>query len=202
MRMSTGSGIPLMEVRRFPPDPLRGFCRTNTRHTREGGYPVRRGFSALSEVSGILDHPLSRMMTAVDYFRTQITRTTAAFASADPAEAVTPLPLRNSRTVSPGTSTACAAGVAVAGPATIADFNSAMPANLPSPSSAAAPEKPSAGGGDNATSPPPPICDALALTLLTAAGAPRLCGSAMPVRATADFAAPSLNESGFNPRAP
>ncbi len=33
-----------------------------------------------------------------------------------------------------------------------------MPANLPSPSSAAAPENPSAGGGDSARSLPPPTC--------------------------------------------
>ena len=71
-------------------------------------------------------------------------------------DALTPLALRNSRTVSAGTSTACAAGVAFAGPATIAGFNSAMPANLPSPSSAAAPEKPSAGAGDSARSLPLP----------------------------------------------
>ncbi len=42
------------------------------------------------------------------------------------------------------------------GPATTAGFSSAMPANLPSPSSAAAPEKPSAGAGDSARSLPPP----------------------------------------------
>jgi hypothetical protein len=35
------------------------------RHTRESGYPVRRGFSAvIAGVSGILDRPLSRAMTA------------------------------------------------------------------------------------------------------------------------------------------
>src|ERR1700736_3211528 len=142
------------------------------------------------------------MMTAVDYFLTQITRTTDAFASDDPPPAAfTPLALRNSRTVSAGTSTACAAGVAFGGPATITGFNSAMPANLPSLSSAAAPEKPSAGGGDSATS-PPPTCAIDALTLLTAAPPPWFCGSAMPVISTPDFAAPLLKASGFSPRAP
>src|SRR6202011_6227485 len=96
--------------------------------------------------------------TERSYFRTQITRTTDAFGSGDPPAAFTPLALRKSRTVSAGTSTACAAGVALGGPATITGFNSAMPANLPSLSSAAAPEKPSAGGGDSATSLPPPSC--------------------------------------------
>jgi hypothetical protein len=33
------------------------------RHTPEGGYPVRRGFSGYNYCSGILDHPPSRMMT-------------------------------------------------------------------------------------------------------------------------------------------
>jgi hypothetical protein len=38
---------------------------SHNRHTREGGYPV---ITAVTEMhrSGILDHPLSRMMTAVD----------------------------------------------------------------------------------------------------------------------------------------
>ena len=85
--------------------------------------------------------------------------------------AFTPLALRKSRTVSAVTSTACAAGAAFGGPATSTGFNSAMPANLPSLSSAAAPEKPSAGAGDSATSLPPPIWATEALTLLTAAAA-------------------------------
>ena len=50
------------------------------------------------------------------YFRTQITRTTDAFASADPPDALTPLALRKSRTVSAVTSTACAAGTPFGGP--------------------------------------------------------------------------------------
>ena len=99
------------------------------------------------------------------YFLTQITRTTEAFASADPPAASTLLALRNSRTASAGTNTACAAGVAFGGPATMADFNNATPANLPSLSSAAAPEKPTAGGGDSARSPLLPICVTDALTL-------------------------------------
>ena len=57
------------------------------------------------------------------YFRTQITRTTDAFASADPPDALTPLAFKNSRTVSAGTSAACAAGAAFGGPATITGFN-------------------------------------------------------------------------------
>ena len=80
-------------------------------------------------------------MAGPRYFLTQITRTTAVLASDDPLAALTPLALRNSRTLSAGTSTACAAGVAFAGPATTAGFNSARPANLPSASSAAAPGK-------------------------------------------------------------
>jgi hypothetical protein len=94
------------------------------------------------------------------YLRTQITRTTEAFASGDPAELLTPLALRNSRTVPAGTSTAC---TAFAGPATTAGFNSATPANLPSLSSAAAPEKPSAGAGVSTRS--LPACVAGAVTL-------------------------------------
>src|SRR5205085_11685841 len=35
------------------------------RHTRESGYPVRRGFPVYCYCAGILDHPLSRMMTVV-----------------------------------------------------------------------------------------------------------------------------------------
>ena len=92
------------------------------------------------------------------YFLTQITRTTDAFASGDPLlAAFTPLALRKSSNVSAGTKAACAAGVAFGGPATTTGFNSAIPANLPSASSAAAPEKPSAGAGDSATSLPPPV---------------------------------------------
>src|ERR1700730_18526659 len=136
------------------------------------------------------------------YFLTQITRTTAAFASGDPPAASTPLALRNSRTVSAGTSAACAAGAAFGGPATTSGFNSAMPANLPSPSSAAAPEKPSPGAGDNARSLLLPIDATDALTLLTAAPPPWLCGSAMPVRSSADFVASPAMFSGFSPRTP
>jgi hypothetical protein len=33
-------------------------------HTRESGYPVRRSFAIDHRRFGILDHPLSRMMTA------------------------------------------------------------------------------------------------------------------------------------------
>jgi hypothetical protein len=40
-----------------------GVSTNHTRHTREGGYPVRRGFSVIIGFSGILDHPLSRVMT-------------------------------------------------------------------------------------------------------------------------------------------
>src|ERR1700737_4807818 len=139
---------------------------------------------------------------ASGYFLTQITRTTAAFASDDPPAASTPLALRNSRTVSAGTSAACAAGAAFGGPATTTGFNSAMPANLPSLSSAAAPEKPSAGAGDSARSLPLPTCVIDALTVLAAAPPPWFCGSAMPGRSTPDFAAPLIRPSGFNPRAP
>ena len=83
------------------------------------------------------------------YLRTQITRTMAAFASVDVPFAVTAFAFRKSRTVSAETITACDAGTDVAGPATIAGFNSATPANLPSPSMAGLPEKPTAGGGDS-----------------------------------------------------
>src|ERR1700728_2087427 len=99
------------------------------------------------------------------YLRTQITRTTAAFASIDPPAALTPLALRNSRTVSAGTSTAWAAGAAFDTPATSADFNNAMPLNLPPSSRAAAPEKPIAGAGDNARSLPPATGVIAALTV-------------------------------------
>src|SRR6478736_5398319 len=136
------------------------------------------------------------------YFLTQITRTTDAFASGDPPLTLTPFALRKSRTVFDVTSTACAPGAALAGPATSTGFNSATPANLPSPSSAAAPEKPSAGGGESATSLLPPSCATEALTLLTAAPPPWLCGSAMPVRSSAVFDAAWARSSGFNPRAP
>ena len=59
------------------------------------------------------------------YFRTQITRTTAAFASVDVPFAVTAFAFRKSRTVSADTITACDAGTDVAGPATLPGFNSA-----------------------------------------------------------------------------
>src|SRR3954469_3033860 len=94
------------------------------------------------------------------YFRTQMTRTTAAFASDELPFAVTPFAFRKSRTVSAETITACDTGTAVAGPATIAGFNSATPANLPSASIAGPPEKPTAGGGDSAESPPPTAASA------------------------------------------
>src|SRR5216684_7299215 len=173
-------------------------------------YPRKRIYAAASRfhhrLSGMRHHPLSRMMTAVNvgrcYFRTQITRTTDALASDDPSDPLTPLALRNSRTVSDGTSAACAVGATFGGPATITGFNSAMPANLPSLSCAAAPEKPTAGAGDSAKSLPPPIWAAEALTLLTAAAPPWFCGSAMPVTSTVDLAAPLLKARGFNPRAP
>ncbi|MGF6428600.1 hypothetical protein ABIE91_003820 [Bradyrhizobium elkanii] len=88
-------------------------------------------------------------MTA-SYFLTQITRTTAALASAESPDAVTPCAFRKLRTVSAGTSAACAGGAAFAGPATMTGFSVAMPANLPPLSVAAAPENPSAGAGDSA----------------------------------------------------
>ena len=86
------------------------------------------------------------------------------------------------------TSVACAAGAAFAGPATSTGFSNAMPANLPSVSSAAAPEKPIAGGGDSAVS--MPACAIEALTVLAAAPPPWLCGSAMPVISSAVLVAP------------
>src|ERR1700722_11357180 len=89
---------------------------------------------------------------ASGYFLTQITRTTAAFASDEPPAASTPLALRNSRTVSAGTSAACAADAALAGPPTMTGFNRATPAHFPSVSHAAAPgkKKPPARGGPEA----------------------------------------------------
>src|ERR1700761_5197725 len=87
------------------------------------------------------------MSCAAYHFRTQITRTMAAFASEDLPSLLTPLPVRNARTVSAETRIACADGVVLAGPATTDCFNSAMPANLPFASRAAAPEKPDIGGG-------------------------------------------------------
>src|ERR1700730_2677248 len=101
------------------------------------------------------------------YLRTQITRTTAALESDDAPAALTPLAFKNSRTMSAGTSVACAAGVEFGGPVTTTGFNSAMPANFPSLSSAAAPEKPMAGAGDSARSLPTD-----ALTLLAATPPP------------------------------
>ena len=58
---------------------------------------------------------------------------------------------------SPNVHTVLNSNDVLGGPATITGFNSAIPANLPSTSSAAAPEKPSAGAGDSATSLPPPV---------------------------------------------
>src|SRR6266700_1877734 len=170
-------------------------------------YPRKRTYAAATRfhhrLSGMPHHPLSRMMPAVNvgrcYFRTQITRTTDALASDDPSDPLTPLALRNSRTVFDGTSAACAAGAAFGGPATITGFNSAMPANLPSLSCAAAPEKPTAGAGDSAKSLAPPTWVTEALTLLTVALPPWFCGSAIPVSSTADFAGPLPAFSGFNP---
>src|SRR6266852_3745580 len=163
-------------------------------------YPRKRLYAAASRfhhrLSGMLHHPLSRTMTAVNvgrcYFRTQITRTTDALASDDPSDPLTPLALRNSRTVSASTSAACAVGATFGGPATITGFNSAMPANLPSLSCAAAPEKPTAGAGDSAKSLPPPTWVTEALTLLTVVPPPWFCGSAIPVSSTPGFAASLL----------
>src|SRR6185437_11713162 len=103
-------------------------------------------------------HRLRDTRMSGSYFRTQITRTTAAFASDEVPFAVTSFALRNSRTVSDATSTdwlVGAAFVAVAA-ATTTGFSSARPANLPLSSSAGAPEKPSPGAGDIARSPPVP----------------------------------------------
>src|SRR6202048_1264723 len=102
------------------------------------------------------------------YLRTQITRTTAALESDDAPAALTPLAFKNSRTMSAGTSVAFGAGVEFGGPVTTTGFNSAMPANFPSLSSAAAPEKPMAGAGDSARSLPLPTWVTDALTLLAA----------------------------------
>ena len=116
-------------------------------------------------------------------------------------DALTPLAFKNSRTASVGTSAACDAGAAFEPPATTVGFSSAMPANLPSLSSAAAPEKPTVGAGQSAKSLlPDGAIDAL--TPLAAVPPPWLCGSAMPVSSTADFVPPSVRFSGFNPRAP
>jgi hypothetical protein len=60
--------------------------------------------------------------------------------------------LRNAPTVPGDTSTACDVAAVAAVPATIIGFNSAMPANLPLVSSAAAPENPRLGAGDRAAS--------------------------------------------------
>jgi Gamma-glutamyltranspeptidase len=65
-----------------------------------------RPVGSITNVSGILGHPLSRMTTACAYFRTQITRTTDALASSDPPAALTPVALRKPRTVSAVTRTA------------------------------------------------------------------------------------------------
>ena len=138
------------------------------------------------------------------HFLTQITRTTAAFASAEVPFAVTPFAFKNSRTVSAVTSTPCAAGAALvaAAVATTAVLSSATPANFPLSSSAAAPEKPKPGGGDSARSPLVPTGVTAAFQLLAPAAPPWLCGSAIPMRSTLAFAAPSASASGFSPRAP
>jgi hypothetical protein len=46
-------------------------CATTSRHTRECGYPVRCGFSFQHRRLGILDHPLSRMMTTESVARSR-----------------------------------------------------------------------------------------------------------------------------------
>ena len=114
-------------------------------------------------------------LAGLRYFRTQITRTTAAFASLEVPFAATAFAFRKSRTASGETITACDAGATVAGPAIIAGFNSVTPANLPSPSTAGPPENPTAGGGDSAASPPPTDANA-ALTLDTARSEERRVG--------------------------
>ena len=78
------------------------------------------------------------------YLRTQITRTMAAFASADVPFAVTEFGLQEiAHRLPRETITACDAGTDVAGPATIGRLQTAQcPANLPSPSMAGLPEKP------------------------------------------------------------
>src|ERR1700761_4915694 len=78
----------------------------NRRHTRQGGYPVRR------DVSAQVQTPRNTGSSAFaddddgewSYFRTQITRTTEALASDEVPAASTPLALRKSCTVSDGTS--------------------------------------------------------------------------------------------------
>src|SRR5262245_18599018 len=95
------------------------------------------------------------------YFRTQITRTTEALASADVPVALTPFAFRKSLMASAGTRAACGVVPSVE-PATSTGFNRERPANLLSASIAAAPEKPSAGAGERSA----PLTDAL--TLLTA----------------------------------
>jgi len=165
-----------------------------------------RLFGFITGFTGMPGRSLSLTLMIADagscYLRTQITRTTDALASDDPSGPLTPLALRNFCTVSADTSAACAAVAAFGGQATITGFNSATPANLPSLSCTAAPEKPTAGAGDNAKSLPLPTWAREALTLLTAAPPPWLCGSAMPVISTPDFAAPLLMVSGFSPCAP
>ena len=42
---------------------LKGSPAQHTCHAREGGHPVRREFSIINGRRGVLDHPLSRMMT-------------------------------------------------------------------------------------------------------------------------------------------
>jgi len=86
-----------------------------------------------------------------------------------PLAAFTPLALKNSRTASALTGTACAAAD---GPATSTGFSNAIPAKPPSASSAAAPEKPRPGAGVSAASLPLPTCVTCALTLLAAAAPP------------------------------
>src|SRR5579859_2260061 len=138
------------------------------------------------------------------YFRTQITRTTAALASVEVPAAAISCAFRKSRTVSPVTSTDWLAGAAfvVVAVATTTGLSSATPVNLPASSSAGAPENPTAGGGDSARSPPVPTNVTCALALETAAAPPWFCGSAMPTISTLPFAAPSERLSGFRLRTP
>src|SRR4051794_18384689 len=64
------------------------------------------------------------------YFRTQITRTTDAFASAEaPFAALTPLVFRKARTMSALTKEACVDAAVMVGPATISGLSNAIPAN-------------------------------------------------------------------------
>ena len=94
-------------------------------------------------------------------------------------------------------------GRALARPATSTGFQQfATAANLPSLSSAAAPEKPSDGGGDNAMSLLPPSWATEALRLAHRGIAALVCGSAMPVRSSAVLVAASARLSAFSPRAP